>query len=90
MTAEAIEPREELAKVSSLVITARRLLATGTLVDLSAIEERVRGVVGAVEALPREDGRKLINDMTALMNKLDRLGEDLREQLTQINGKLDD
>ena len=35
------DAREELAKVSSLVLTARRLVAGGALVDLSALEERV-------------------------------------------------
>ena len=86
----APQMREELAKVSSLVFTARKLLATGTLVDLSAIEERVRGVAEAVAEMPQEDGRTLLDDLLALMRRLDGLGEYLQEQLNQVNGTLDD
>lgn len=89
MIAAATHPREELTKVSSLVLTARRLLASGTLVDLSAIEERVGAVVAAVKAMPPEEGRALVDDLCALIDRLDRLGEDLQEQLSQINDKLD-
>jgi hypothetical protein len=80
-----VQAREELSKVASLVLTARRLLASGTLVDLSAIEERVRVVVDTVEAMPAEDGRKLLDDMTTLIDKLDRLGQELQEQLGQFD-----
>jgi len=85
MTEAPIQAREELSKVASLVLTARRLLASGTLVDLSAIEDRVRVVVDAVEAMPAEKGRELLDDMTALIDKLDRLGQELQEQLGQFD-----
>ena len=84
MTEAPIQAREELSKVASLVLTARRLLASGTLVDLSAIEDRVRVVVDTVEAMPAEEGRELLDDMTALIDKLDRLGQELQEQLGQF------
>ena len=84
---ESARTREEVAKVASLVLTARRLLASGTLVDLSAIEERVRGLCSAIEAMPREDGRPLREDLLVLIDKLNRLGDDLKEQLAQISSK---
>ena len=77
----AAEAREELAKVSSLVLTARRLLAGGTLVDLTAIEERVRLVCTAVEGMPREDGQTLLEDMLTLIEKLEQLATDLQDHL---------
>jgi hypothetical protein len=77
----ADETREELAKVSSLAMTARRLLAGGKLVDLSALEERVRAVCDAVQAMPREDGQGLLEDMQALINKLDQLTRELEGRL---------
>ncbi|HLN24560.1 MAG TPA: hypothetical protein VK558_11300 [Patescibacteria group bacterium] len=85
MTAAPVQAREELSKVASLVLTARRLLASGTLVDLSAIEDRVRVVVDTVEAMPAEDGRELLDDMTTLIDKLDRLSQELQEQLVQFD-----
>jgi hypothetical protein len=77
----ADEIREEIAKVSSLAMTARRLLAGGKLVDLSALEERVRGVCDAVQAMPREDGQGLLDDMQSLINKLDQLTRELETRL---------
>lgn len=81
------EAREELAKVVSLVLTARRLVATGTLVDLSAIEDRVRVFCDAIEEMPREDGQVLLEDMRALIGKLDRLAADLQDHLGQLSAK---
>ncbi len=77
----ADETREELAKVSSLAMTARRLLAGGKLVDLSALEERVRAVCESVQAMPREEGRNLLDDMRSLINKLDQLTRELEGRL---------
>lgn len=82
------QTREELSKVSSLVLTARKILASGTLVDLSALQERVCDIVTAVEAMPRENGQTLVDDMVALIRRLERLGEDLQEQLDQTTARL--
>lgn len=86
----ADETREELAKVSSVAMTARRLLAGGKLVDLTALGERVRVVCEAVQAMPREDGQSLVEDMRSLINKLDQLTRELEGRLSacvEIPGK---
>lgn len=80
------EIREELVKVSSLAMTARRLLAGGKLVDLSALEERVRALCDAVQAMPREDGQSLVADMQALIGKLDQLTRELEGRLIACSG----
>jgi hypothetical protein len=80
------EIREELVKVSSLAMTARRLLAGGKLVDLSALEERVRALCDAVQAMPREDGQSLVADMQALIGKLDQLTRELEGRLIACGG----
>ena len=85
----ADEIREELVKVSSLAMTARRLLAGGKLVDLSALEERVRAVCDVVQAMPREQGQSLLDDMLALINKLDQLTRELEERLIASGGPSD-
>ncbi|HIJ63619.1 MAG TPA: hypothetical protein HPQ04_13070 [Rhodospirillaceae bacterium] len=77
---------DDLARLASLVFTARRLLAGGALVDLSAIEERVREVCGTVAAMPPDEGRGLVGDLQSLIGKLDRLGEDLRDRLDRFAG----
>lgn len=75
MTATAL--RDEVQKVASMVGTARRLLATGTMVDLSALEGKVAGLCAAVDGLPRDEGRTLVPSLDALMGSLDRLAADL-------------
>ena len=89
-SAAELQAREELTKVSSLVLTARKILASGTLVDLSALQERVDAIVQAVQSMPPENGRRLIKDMVALIGRLDRLSEDLQEQLDQTTARLGD
>ncbi|MFD2234279.1 hypothetical protein [Phaeospirillum tilakii] len=65
--------RAELVKASSLVGTARRLLATGTMVDLTALEGRIRLICDGVTRLEPDSGRTLRADMEALLADLDRL-----------------
>lgn len=84
MTHPKDEAREELAKVSSLVLTARRLVAGGTLVDLSALEDRVRIICEAVQQMPRDDGQELLDELQALISRLDQLAGDLEERLAQF------
>lgn len=73
--------REELEKAASLVTVARRLLATGTMVDLSALEGKVRFVCEGVAGLEREDGRTLMEAMERLMRDLDKLEESIGERM---------
>ncbi len=84
MTVPKDEAREELAKVSSLVLTARRLVAGGALVDLSALEERVRTICETVQQMPREDAQELLDELQALIGRLDQLARDLQDRLSQL------
>lgn len=72
--------REELDKAASLVVTARRLLATGTMVDLSALEGKVRAICDSVAGLGREQGRPLMPAMESLMGELNRLEAAIKDQ----------
>lgn len=80
----AQDARAELEKVSSLVLAARRLMAKGSLVDLAAIQDRVAAICTAVEAMPVEDGRSLLGELSDLVRRLDSLGKDIVDQLRQI------
>ena len=72
--------RQELEKAASLVETARRLLATGTMVDLAALEGKVRRICRGTLDLSREDGQSLRPQMETLIADLDLLAEALRER----------
>ncbi len=76
----------EVRKVASMVGTARRLMATGTMVDLSELEGKVAGLCAAIEALPREEGRGLVGDLETLLSNLDRLAADIEAQHGRIHG----
>ena len=78
MSADVEQVRQELTKAASLVGTARRLLSTGTEVDLTALEGKVRFVCDAVAALDRKDGQGFRPDMEALIADLDRLAAALQ------------
>lgn len=73
--------REELEKAASMVTTARRLLATGTMVDLSALEGKVRTICQDLAGMAREDGRTLLPIMERLIRDLDRLAEAITERM---------
>jgi hypothetical protein len=72
--------RQELEKAATLVGTARRLLATGTEVDLTALEGRVRFICGAVLDLDRAEGAAFRPGLEALMADLDRLAAALDQR----------
>ena len=72
---------QELEKASSMVMTARRLLATGTTVDLSALEGKIRLVCDIVAGLPRDLGQSMIPALEKLIADLDRLAEMVAERM---------
>lgn len=72
---------QELEKASSMVVTARRLLATGTTIDLSALEGKIRCVCETVVTLPREMGQAMIPALEKLIADLDRLAELVAERM---------
>jgi len=81
--------QEELEKAASLVTTARRLLATGTtMVDLSALEGKVRHVCTSLAGMKREDGQPLKPAMEKLIADLDRLDEAIRERYQPLVDRL--
>lgn len=72
--------RMELEKAAVLVGTARRLLNTGTEVDLGALEGKVRFVCGAVLELEKGEGLSLRPGLEALMDDLDMLAAALEHR----------
>lgn len=69
--------REELEKAASLISGARRLMAEGRHVDLSAMEERVRAITQAIAAAP-EVASAYKEHLQTLVGALDILEQDLQ------------
>lgn len=70
----------EMEKVASLVGTAKRLLASGAVVDLSALETKVRRLCRGAADLGRDQGQGLRPGMEALIGDLDQLAQALRDR----------
>lgn len=70
--------REELEKTASLISGARRLMAEGRHVDLSAMEDRVRAITQAITAAAPEVAARYRDHLEALMQALDALETDLQ------------
>lgn len=79
----------EVEKVAAMLMTARRLLAGGTMVDLSALQGMVSGVCEHVAALPSEQGQALLPGLESLRRGLDYLGDDLRTLHARMAGGSD-
>jgi len=77
----------ELEKARSLVGAARRLLGTGTMVDLAALEGRVRQICDGVAGLAPETGRSFRPGIEALIADLDRLDLALRDAGPYADGR---
>lgn len=83
VSADPIRPdhvRQELEKAASMVSAARRLLATGTMVDLSALEGKVRFICESVTGMDGEAGRAMVPGMEALIADLDRLAAAIHDR----------
>jgi hypothetical protein len=80
---------DELQKVGSLITTARRLLATGTMVDLSALEGKVRAICEGITGIPRETALPHLSTMETLIADLDRLSDALRTQHEPVAARIE-
>ncbi len=78
------EIRDEVHKAASLVDTARRLLSEGRIVDLSALEGKVRVICEAIHQASDEDLADLKDPMAAIIDGLDSLEAALNEQFGAI------
>jgi hypothetical protein len=72
--------REELEKAASLISGARRLMAEGRSVDLSAVEDRVRTITTAVQSAPDAVQSAYKEHLSVLLDILDALEIDLENR----------
>jgi len=79
-SAPSSEMATQVRKVASLVGTARQMLAEGRMVDLNALEGKVRELAGAIERTPAGEGSALKGAVAAIVENLDRLESELTAQ----------
>ncbi len=77
----------EADKLTSLVTTARRLLAAQKMVDLSALDGKVRALCDAIRHVPPEDTAAVKAALTDIVEDLDRLEAELTAQNEDVNAQ---
>ena len=77
----------EADKVTSLVTTARRLLAEQSMVDLSALDRKVRALCDSLRHVPPEDTAAVKAALTDIVEDLDRLEAELVAQNEDVNAQ---
>ena len=77
----------EADKLTSLVTTARRLLAEKKIVDLSALDGKVRALCDATRHVPPKDTAAVIAALTDIVEGLDRLEAELTAQNEDVNAQ---
>ena len=77
----------EADKLTSLVTTARRLLAEQRMVDLSALDKKVRALCDATRHVPPEDTAAVKAALANILEGLDRLEAELTAQNEDVNAQ---
>ena len=85
----ATDVKTEVRKVASLVGGARRLLAEGKIVELSALEGKVKAMCEALKHAPPEVAKGLEKPVGAIIEDLDRLQADLTAQHRSLAERLE-
>ena len=80
--------KDELTRLTSVVMTARKLLAGVARLDLAVLEERVVRLCEDMAALPEGEGAKVLDDAKVLINRLDALETELREHLDRLGREM--
>lgn len=77
---------EQAEQVSSLIATARRLIADGKTVDLSNLEDKIRALCAGAEEMDRGDPSPVRNALIAISEELDRLEEETAARHRELGG----
>ncbi|WP_422367578.1 hypothetical protein [Pelagibius sp.] len=74
----------EMGALASRLRAARQTLASGTIVDLTPIEQDVRWLCSSIDALPGGEKRQLHPRLMGLLEEINYLGENLRAGLGEL------
>ncbi len=79
----------EMDKLGSVIMTARKLVASGAFVDLTAMGDRIQLFCEMTRTLARNDQRTVTKDMLALVKKLQALEDELKEHIEQTRTQME-
>lgn len=85
----AMDIMDEVKKVSSLIDTARRLLADQKVVDLAALQGKVETLCAAIKSAPPKQRRNLEAPLGAIIEELDLLATELTEQHEKVTSQIE-
>ncbi|MHA1597481.1 MAG: hypothetical protein ACTSV1_02060 [Alphaproteobacteria bacterium] len=71
---------EEVDKVESVITNARRLLVEGKMVDLTALEGKIRTLCDRITAADMDKTQDVGDALKTVLDKLQQLGDEIVEQ----------
>lgn len=80
---------QETEKVAALIAAAGRHLSEGKMVDLAALEDKVRVLCQAIAEAPAEEARGLKGAIEAIIRDLNGLEADLTDKLRNLRGEME-
>lgn len=80
--------RRGLEEVVGAVLLARRKVNEGQLIDLSGLERRVDELCGLIQTEDKNEAQPLKPTLLSLIEDLNRLSEDLKDQHGQVASAL--
>lgn len=80
----------EMGKVASVITTARRMLAEGKMVDITALESKVAELCTGAKDLSPTERVEVARAMGSLIQGLDDLAIDLKAQYAAMNDEGDE
>ncbi len=80
----AAEISQQMEQVESLITTSRRLLEEGKMVDLSAMEERIRELTDNLKKCDPETARPFIEAVSNLIDSLTGIEESLKDHQQEL------
>jgi hypothetical protein len=75
-----VSPQHRLAEITEAVAEARRVVAGGTMVDISGLDAAVTEICDAAQTLPADERQAFAGDLAMLAAALDQLAAEIVRQ----------
>ncbi|MCK4939251.1 MAG: hypothetical protein KAR80_03085 [Rhodospirillaceae bacterium] len=80
----AAQISQQLEKVESLITTSKRLLEEGKMVDLSALEERIRELTDNLKKCDPETAKPFLEAVHKLIDSLEGIEQNLEDHQQEL------
>ena len=84
---DAGELHERLKAIVDYVRDCQRRVSQGDIMDLKGLDQNVLEICDSIAALPPEEGRKLEDQMSALIEDLETLANNMRAQQEKMEAE---